>query len=160
MTCPGLSRLRSKPCRRRLRARWSRSPRPDKRVRELTDRALEGEARRLLAEAPPPPPDTSRTVVALYDGWPVADLRSLALHLVRPVPVRGPSREPRATRPHLVFAQADGLGHDVPALLRIALEHVGGRGGGKGNLAQGAGDHLDRLDEALRRTVAVLQRNG
>ena len=56
------------------------------------------------------------------------------------------SREDKA---HLVFAQTPGLGHDIPALLRQAVTSLGGRGGGKGDLAQGGGDRLDLLDDAL-----------
>jgi alanyl-tRNA synthetase len=136
----------------------------DKRVRDLTERALEEEARRLLAEAPAHsaglPTGTPPVVVAAYDGWPLADLRALALHLVRLsrcVALLGS----RSDKAHLVFAQSEGLGHDIPALLSSALEHVEGRGGGKGNLAQGAGERPDRLDDALRRSAAGLRsQNG
>jgi alanyl-tRNA synthetase len=131
----------------------------DKRVRDLTERALEGEARRLLAEATSSRAASPTTVVAAYDGWPVAELRSLALHLVRLSPCVALLGS-RSDKAHLVFAQADGLGHDIPALLRTALADVEGRGGGKGNLAQGAGERLDRLDEALRRAAAALRPNG
>jgi alanyl-tRNA synthetase len=55
----------------------------------------------------------------------------------------------RADKAHLVFAQSAGLGHDVPGLLRQAVAALGGRGGGKGDLAQGGGDRLDLLGEAL-----------
>jgi alanyl-tRNA synthetase len=48
-----------------------------------------------------------------------------------------------------VFAQSAGRGHDIPGLLRQAVTSLGGRGGGKGDLAQGGGDRLDLLDEAL-----------
>jgi alanyl-tRNA synthetase len=34
---------------------------------------------------------------------------------------------------------------------------VGGRGGGKGNLAQGGGDRPDRLDEALAAATAAIR---
>jgi alanyl-tRNA synthetase len=130
----------------------------DKRARDLLDRALEGEARRLLAATPAPaagPP----VVVAAYDGWPAADLRALALHLVRLSPCVALLGS-RSDKAHLVFVQSEGLRHDVPALLRSALEHVEGRGGGRGNLAQGAGDRLDRLDDALRRAAGTLAGNG
>src|SRR5204863_346477 len=55
----------------------------------------------------------------------------------------------RADKAYLVFAQSEGLPHDVPALLRDALTLVGGRGGGRGNLAQGGGDRPEGLDAAL-----------
>jgi alanyl-tRNA synthetase len=57
----------------------------------------------------------------------------------------------RADKAHLVFARSEGLSHDVPALLKAAVEHLGGKGGGRGNVAQGGGERLDLLDEALAR---------
>ena len=54
----------------------------------------------------------------------------------------------RTDQAHLVFARSEDS-HDVGALLKDALAVVGGRGGGRGNVAQGGGDRVDRLDEAL-----------
>ena len=125
-------------------------------ITELTERALEGEARRLLADSP------ASVIVATYDGWPPADLRTLALHLVRLarcVALLG-SRDEKV---HLVFAQSEGLPHDIPLLLKDALAIVGGRGGGRGNLAQGGGDRVGALDTALQqaaRTVAGEAQQG
>jgi alanyl-tRNA synthetase len=45
----------------------------------------------------------------------------------------------------------------VPALLKAAVEHLGGKGGGRGNMAQGGGDRLDRLDEALAQAAATVR---
>ena len=114
--------------------------------RLLLERALEGEARRLLARLE----DASRPalVVATYDGWPAADLRVLAQKLVALAPCVALLGS-RADKAHLVFAQSPGLGHDVPALLRAAVATLGGRGGGKGDLAQGGGDRADLLEDAL-----------
>jgi alanyl-tRNA synthetase len=116
----------------------------EKRGRELLERAMEGEARRLLAAATGAP----AVVVRVYDGWPAADLRLLAGQLAAVAPCVALLGS-RADKAHLVFAQSAGLPHDVPALLREALVLVGGRGGGRGNLAQGAGDRVAALDEAL-----------
>jgi alanyl-tRNA synthetase len=63
----------------------------------------------------------------------------------------------RSDKAHLVFAQSEGLGNDIPALLGAAVLAVGGRGGGKGNLAQGGGDQLDRLDEAMAAAAATVR---
>jgi alanyl-tRNA synthetase len=115
----------------------------ERRGQDLLDRAMEGEARRLLAEGGSP-----GVVVHAYDGWPAADLRVLAGHLVALAPCVALLGS-RADKAHLVFAQSEGLPHDVPALLREALVLVGGRGGGRGNLAQGGGDRIGGLDEAL-----------
>ena len=63
----------------------------------------------------------------------------------------------RAEKAHLVFAQSEGLPHDVPALLKRAVEELGGRGGGRGNLAQGGGDRLDLLEAVLARAAAAVR---
>ena len=62
----------------------------------------------------------------------------------------------RSDKAQLVFAQSEGLPHDVPGLLKAAVQHLGGRGGGRGNLAQGGGDRVERLEEALAQARASL----
>ena len=134
----------------------------NRRGAELHERAVEAEARRLLALAGPDrvaDPGSPPLVLATYDGWGAAELRLLAQRLVALSPCVALLGS-RAEKAHLVFAQADGLGHDIPALLRTAAEAVGGRGGGKGNLAQGGGDRVDRLDEALALAVARVRTRG
>ena len=81
------------------------------------------------------------------------ELRLLAQSLVglEPCVALLGSRGPKAA---LVFAQSDGLPHDIPGLLRDAVALVGGRGGGKGNLAQGGGDDVAQLDAALAAAAA------
>lgn len=93
----------------------------------------------------------------VYEGWPAADLRSVAVHLTRLAPCVALLGSSRGEKAHLVFAQSEGLPHDIPALLREAVAHLGGRGGGKGNLAQGGGDRIDLLDEAVARAAAKVR---
>ncbi len=127
----------------------------ERRAKDLLDRALEGEARRLLAAAGKGAGGAA-LVVAAYDGWPPADLRVLAQKVVSLAPAVALLGS-RAEKAHLVFAQSEGLPHDVPALLRSAVGRLGGRGGGKGNLAQGGGDAIDGLDGALAAAVAAVR---
>jgi len=131
----------------------------ERRAKALLERALEGDARRLLADAqgPGPAPTVSSpaVVVARFDGWPAEELRLLATQLVALAPAVALLGS-RSDKAHLVFAQSEGLPNDVPALLKAAVEHLGGRGGGRGNLAQGGGDRVERLDEALARARASL----
>jgi len=110
----------------------------------LLERAMEGEAYRLLADSPARP----ALVVKTYEGWTAADLRLLAQKLTALAPAVA-LLGGRADKAHLVFAQSAGLGHDIPGLLRQAVTALGGRGGGKGDLAQGGGDRVDLLDQAL-----------
>jgi alanyl-tRNA synthetase len=131
----------------------------ERRAKGLLERALEGDARRLLAEArgagPAPTLDSPAVVVTAFDGWPAEDLRVLATRLVALAPAVALLGS-RSDKAHLVFAQSEGLTHDVPALLKAAVEHLGGRGGGRGNLAQGGGDRVERLAEALGQARAAL----
>jgi alanyl-tRNA synthetase len=133
----------------------------ERRARGLLERALEGDARRLLAralEGAPPPTLASPAVVAvILDGWAVEDLRGLAQQIVALAPAVALLAS-RSDKAQLVFAQSEGLAHDVPALLRAAVEPLGGRGGGRGNLAQGGGERVARLEEALARARAALAR--
>jgi alanyl-tRNA synthetase len=119
--------------------------------RQLRERALEGEARRLLATATLP-----AVVVTVYDGWPPEDLKTLATQLVALSPCVALLGS-RGDKAHLVFAQSPGLPHDIPALLKAAVETVGGRGGGRGDLAQGGGERPALLDEALARAAAAVR---
>jgi len=131
----------------------------ERRARSLLERALEGDARRLLAEADGGTAAATlaspAVVVAAFDGWPAEDLRLLAQRLVALVPAVALLGS-RSDKAHLVFAQSDGLAYDIPALLKSAVERLGGRGGGRGNLAQGGGDRVERLDEALAGARAAL----
>ncbi len=123
-----------------------------KRLRDLQRQSMGIEAERLLSGVAESP----AVVAAVLDGWADDDLRSLALAVV----ARRPSvalLASRAERALLVFAQSEGLPHDIPALLREAVAALGGKGGGKGNLAQGAGDRLEGLDAALARAAAVVR---
>jgi alanyl-tRNA synthetase len=125
----------------------------ERRARDLLERALEGEAQRLLAAATGSP----RLVSASYEGWDPAELRALALKLIASTPcivLLGS----RADKAHVVFAQSEGLSYDVPGLLRDAVATLGGRGGGRGNLAQGGGDRPERLSDALAAATAAVRR--
>jgi alanyl-tRNA synthetase len=131
------------------------SERLQRRSRDLADRAIQGEARRLLGAVAERP----ALVVATFDGWPADELRSLALALVALEPCVALLAS-RGEKIQLAFAQSDGLPHDIPGLLREAAALLGGKGGGKGNLAQGGGERLERLDEALAAAEARIRGAG
>ncbi len=126
----------------------------DRRIRALLDRVLESEAARLVAAMPA---DGPPVVAAALEGYAPADLRTLAGHVVARrsvVALLGSRHEGRA---HLVFARTPGRSEDVATLLKDALAILGGRGGGRGDLAQGGGDRVDRLDEALAFAAAAIR---
>lgn len=124
----------------------------ERRAKSLLERALDGDARRLLAAAqgdgPAATASAPAVVVAAFDGWSPDELRLLAGRVVELQPAVALLGS-RSGKAHIVFARSEGLSHDVQALLRTAVEQLGGRGGGRGNLAQGGGDRVERLDEVL-----------
>jgi alanyl-tRNA synthetase len=132
----------------------------ERRAKGLLERALDGEARRLLAEArgdgAAPTPAAPALVVAVFDGWPPNDLRVLATRLLALAPCVALLAS-RADKAHLVFAQSDGLPNDIPSLLKAAVERLGGKGGGRGNMAQGGGERLDLVDEVLARAADAVR---
>jgi alanyl-tRNA synthetase len=116
----------------------------ERRLRELQADAVAAEVGRLAAGVSVEQP----LVVHIYEGWSADDLRTLATSLVeraRCIALIGG----RSDKAQLVFAQSPGFGCDVPGLLRRAAERLGGRGGGRGNLAQAGGDDIAALEPAL-----------
>lgn len=63
-------------------------------------------------------------------------------------------------RARLLFARGPGDGPDLAALLRAALPHVEGRGGGRPERAQGAGERVEGLESALASARALLVDGG
>jgi alanyl-tRNA synthetase len=122
-----------------------------KRVRDLLDLAMAAEASEMLecglncGEF--------KIVSSVFDSRDIEEIRVLAAKIVR----REPSvallgtREPNAAR--LVFARSEALAHNMGKLLSEACETLGGRGGGKLELAQGGGPNVERLDQAIAAAV-------
>jgi len=129
-----------------------------RRARDLHERAMATEARRLFAEAatrPASSADGPRVIVLVQDQWPPADLRILAQALVSLGPCVALLGS-RADKAYVTLAQSDGLGHDLAAMLQDALGQLGGKGGGRGNLVQGAGDRMEGLSPCLQALAAKL----
>ena len=122
------------------------------RAQDLLARALEGEARKLLAR----PRGPGEAVVAVYPGWTPADLRALALQIAALAPC-AVLLGSVADKAHAVFAQSEGLSHDIPGLLQEAMRAIGGRGGGRGNVAQGGSDRPEGLAAALAKAAARIR---
>ena len=114
----------------------------------VQEQAARHEAKQLYKDAHATSKGSPPIIVARFDGRTPEDLQVLARALVLEGPcvaLVGSGGE----KAHLVFAQSPGLGRDIPGLLKASVAILGGRGGGRGDLAQGGGDQVDRLDEAL-----------
>ncbi|MGH9883606.1 MAG: alanyl-tRNA editing protein [Pyrinomonadaceae bacterium] len=117
-------------------------------VRALEDIAAGVEAEQVLANAGIGP-DGTRIVAHVFADRDADSLRRLAVALIaRPqiIALLG-SRDKETAR--LVFARSPDAPGDMNALMREACATLDGRGGGKPDLAQGGGKHLQKLDEAI-----------
>ena len=118
-----------------------------KRLRELLELAMTAEASRLLKEAPMT--GNFKLVRALFEDREMDELRVLASKIVEQEPAVAllGAKDDKAAR--LVFARSGSVAHDMGRLLAEACQVLGGRGGGKPELAQGGGPDRHRLDEAI-----------
>jgi len=119
-----------------------------KRVRELLELAMSAEASDMLAVAAAG--GDFKIVQAVFDGRDLDEVRMLASKIVQ----REPSVALLATRnaeaARLVFARSASLTQNMGQLLAEACEALGGRGGGKPDLAQGGGPNADKVEDAIR----------
>jgi alanyl-tRNA synthetase len=126
-----------------------------KRVRDLLDIATSAEAAEMLEHGLNC--GEFKIVSSVFDSRDIEEIRVLAAKIVR----REPSvallgtKEPKAAR--LVFARSESLSHNMRQLLSEACETLGGRGGGKPELAQGGGPNVERLDQAIAAAVEKLK---
>lgn len=115
----------------------------NRRVRLLEEMAAEVEASKLLATA------SGGIVTHVFEGRDAESLKKLAQALLanpHTIALLG-SRDKDTAR--LVFARSADASGDMNALMREACTILDGRGGGKPDLAQGGGKHVERLDETL-----------
>jgi alanyl-tRNA synthetase len=123
-----------------------------RRAQDLALRAIAAEAQTLLSEV-----DPALVTTRVYEGWTADELRSLAERVVarrQGVVLLGS----RAGGAYLCFAESAGLQHDIPGLVRDASLRLGGRGGGKGHVAQGRSDSAQGLEEVIAWAAAQIQR--
>jgi alanyl-tRNA synthetase len=117
-----------------------------KQCQELRERALAGEAYRLLAGHPESP----AIVRAVFDGRDGAEVRGLAEQVVKIRPSVALLAS-RGAKVQLVFARSAGLTADMNALLKSILAAHGGRGGGRPDMAQGGCEAIPDIEAVLER---------
>ncbi|HKA18704.1 MAG TPA: DHHA1 domain-containing protein [Blastocatellia bacterium] len=126
-----------------------------KRIRDLLELATTAEASAMLEAAV----DCGgfKIVQAVFDSRELEEIRILAAKIVK----REPSitllgtKEPTAAR--LVFSRSESLTQNMGQLLSEACELLGGRGGGKPELAQGGGPNVERVEEAIAKAAEKIQ---
>ncbi|HEX8186358.1 MAG TPA: DHHA1 domain-containing protein [Blastocatellia bacterium] len=118
-----------------------------RRVRELLELAMTAEASQLLDDATPA--GGFKIVKALFDGREPEEVRLIASKIVQSEPAVALLEMRDAGAARLVFARSSSLTQNMGQLLSEACQMLGGRGGGKPDLAQGGGPAIEKLDEAL-----------
>lgn len=119
-----------------------------KRQRDLLELAMKAEAAEMLAAANQA--GDFKLIRAVFEDRDAEELRLLASKIVNPGPAVAllGSRDAQSAR--LVFARSQSLDFNMGALMAEACQALGGRGGGKGEMAQGGGPQVGKLDEAIR----------
>jgi len=118
-----------------------------RRIRDLIELAATAEAAQLLAAAPSPGP--FKLVKSVFDGRDLEEVRMLASKIVRNEPAVALLAARDAGTARLVFARSQSLSWNMGSLLAEACQILGGRGGGKPDLAQGGGPATEKIDDAL-----------
>jgi alanyl-tRNA synthetase len=135
----------------------------EKEIEKVRVGQLLAEGGRLAAEAA----DVAgvRVVAHRVDGASGGDVRALALDVRGRIPAAQPgvvvvigSAEGKVSVVAAVNDEARGRGHSANDLVRAVGPLVGGKGGGKDDVAQGGGSDPSRIDEALALVAAEVAR--
>jgi alanyl-tRNA synthetase len=126
----------------------------ERRTRTLVELAIMAEAQALLEATPAT--HARRLLWRIFDDRDFEEVKLLAHRLVASNGVLAllATRTPEMAR--LVFARSTDLTVEVNTLLSRVCERLGGRGGGKPDLAQGGGPRVAELEQALMEAVAAL----
>lgn len=133
-----------------VRRLFEEAKRLRRRVRDLSELASEVEGRRLYAAGEAR--DGYRLVARRLDNRPADELRMLAHKVLAEGPAIALLASDDGGTARLVFARSDHpalAGVDCGGLMRAACEALGGRGGGRPDMAQGGGPDASGVDCAL-----------
>jgi len=122
-----------------------------KRIRDLLERAMIAEAAEMLEASAE---DRGFKIVrSVFEGRDIEEVQMLAAKIVQREPSIAllATTQPGAAR--LVFARSSSLEQNMGQLLQEACETLGGRGGGKPDMAQGGGPNVQSVQEAINNAV-------
>lgn len=126
-----------------------------KQVRDLRELAMSAEASELLAAAPPR--GGFKIVKGIFKLRDIEEVRILAWKIVQREPSIALLATSDAKTARLVFARSSSLTHDMGRLLSEACAALGGRGGGKPDLAQGGGPDVTKVEEVIQVTIEKIE---
>ena len=124
-----------------------------KRLRDLLELAIGAEAAGLLAEAGAT--NDFKIIRRAYDDRDVEEIRLLASKIVATEPAVALLGTRDKSSARLVFARSASLAQEMGRLMADACSLLGGRGGGRPDMAQGGGPMIEKLEEALSNAAAA-----
>ncbi|HEX8137575.1 MAG TPA: DHHA1 domain-containing protein [Pyrinomonadaceae bacterium] len=126
-----------------------------RRLRTLGEEAARAEGAALVKDSAARE-DGTRLIARTFDGRDGEALKHLALSVIshpQTIALLG-SRDGQTAR--LIFARSADAAGDMNALMREACSLIGGRGGGRPEMAQGGGPLVQRLDDAIQAAARSL----
>ncbi len=129
-----------------------------RRMRALAELAVQAEAQELLAAAEVI--NGLRVVWRVFEERDFDEVKLLAHRLAASDSTVALLATRQREMARLVFARSADLTLDMNLLLGAACAHLGGRGGGKPDFAQGGGAHLTELERVMADAVAELRSAG
>ena len=98
-----------------------------------------------------------RVITKVFDDRDAESLKHLALALIAHPKVVALLGSRDGDNARLVFARSADASGDMNILMRRACSLIGGRGGGRPDMAQGGGKNVEKLDEALNSAISSLR---
>jgi alanyl-tRNA synthetase len=120
-------------------------------VRDLRELAMSAEASEMLAASPVN--SGFKLIEAIFKLRDFEEVRILASKIVQHEPSVALLATTDEKGGRLVFARSASLTQDMGQLLAKACATLGGRGGGKPDLAQGGGPDVERVEEVIRAAI-------
>ncbi|MGH9844992.1 MAG: alanyl-tRNA editing protein [Blastocatellia bacterium] len=125
-----------------------------RRVRVLAEVAAKIEAHEMFAAVEPA--NGLRIVTHVFDDRDFEEAKLIAHRLAAGDDVVALLATREAGMARLVFARSANVAADMNALMKLACERLGGRGGGKPDFAQGGGAQMTELNAALETARAAI----
>jgi len=122
-----------------------------KRMRSLLELAMTAEAAQLLNIAEEQ--NGFRLIKAIFNGRDIEEVRMLASKIAQHPSAIALLATKDETTARLVFSRSANLTQNMGQLLSQACQMLGGRGGGKSDMAQGGGADISKLEAAMNQAA-------
>ena len=102
-------------------------------------------------------PGSFKIVHEVFDGRDLEEVKMLAQKIVQLEPSIALLATKDAGSVRLVFARSESLAHNMGELVAMACQALGGRGGGRPDLAQGGGSNTERISQVIQDSIESIK---